>query len=799
MSKWIRARFLPNKPLIPGQANVTASGEHLALSKNAAEEGMVLLKNENHLLPLKKETPLALFGKAVFDYVKGGGGSGDVTVSYVHNLVDGLKIVNENVSLFEETNLYYEQYVAEQYKKGQVPGLMREPELADELVERARTFTDTAVVTISRFSGEAWDRKPVLYENQEGQEVVIAKQCMEIFGESDFYLSEDEQKMLEKVTAAFSKVVVILNIGGVIDTAWISKKEEIGSILLSWNGGMEGGVATARLLYGDANPSGKLPDTFADSLDAYPSTKTFNESPYFVDYKEDIYVGYRYFETFPEAKKHVVYPFGYGLSYTTFELSDVRLLREGEEVTVTVTVTNTGDLPGKEVVQLYLAPPQGRLGKPAKNLMAFEKTDLLAPGESQEIEMYVSDYQMASYDDLGKIQKSAYVLEKGAYVFSIGTGLLNLAMIDSSVIVEEDVVVEQLSSQGAPGGLTERLLADGSMEKLPVREMEVPNTSGLEPRETMDAEMPGQFEIPRHRYDAYEKNLKLMDVYEGKITMDEFVASLTDLDLARLLGGQPNTGVANTFGFGNLESHGVPNFMTADGPAGVRIAPECEVYTTAWPCATLLASTWNSELLYQIGVAAAKEVKENNLAIWLAPAVNIHRNPLCGRNFEYYSEDPVLGGELAASLIQGVQSQGVAATAKHFCCNNKETNRRDSDSRVSERALREIYLKVFEILVKKSEPYAIMTAYNLVNGKRASEHEELITEILRKEWGFDGIVMTDWFNFGEQYKEVLAGNDIKMGLGFPERLMEALEKGLIRREDMEVSAKRLFELFMKLD
>lgn len=274
---------------------------------------------------------------------------------------------------------------------------------------------------------------------------------------------------------------------------------------------------------------------------------------------------------------------------------------------------------------------------------------------------------------------------------------------------------------------------------------------------------------------------------------------LSDSDMAELLGGQPNTGVANTFGFGNLPEYGVPNIMTADGPAGLRIAPECGVCTTAWPCATMLAATWNPELVKEVGHAAAGEVKENNIAVWLAPAMNIHRSPLCGRNFEYYSEDPVLTGTIASAMVDGIQSRHIGATVKHFACNNKETNRKNSDSRVSERALREIYLKGFEICVKSSQPWALMTSYNLVNGYRASENKDLMDGILRGEWGYQGVITTDWWTKGEHYKEVKAGNDIKMGTGYPERVLKALEQGLITREEIEVCVRRVLELILKID
>jgi len=291
----------------------------------------------------------------------------------------------------------------------------------------------------------------------------------------------------------------------------------------------------------------------------------------------------------------------------------------------------------------------------------------------------------------------------------------------------------------------------------------------------------------------------LMDVVKGEITLDQFVDQLSDEDLIHLLGGQPNLSVANTYGFGNLPEYGVPNIMTADGPAGVRIEPNTGVRTTAFPCGTLLASTWNVELVQAVGAAGGAELKENNLAVWLTPAVNIHRNPYCGRNFEYYSEDPILVGQIGAAMIRGIQSNGVAACVKHFACNNKETNRKHSDSRLSERALREIYLKGFEWIVKLSQPWSLMSSYNIINGRRASQSRELLTDILRGEWGFEGVVTTDWWTRGEQYKEILAGNDIKMGNGFPERVKMAMDKGLLERADLVICAKRVLELILKID
>lgn len=366
-----------------------------------------------------------------------------------------------------------------------------------------------------------------------------------------------------------------------------------------------------------------------------------------------------------------------------------------------------------------------------------------------------------------------------------------------------NLLVEQLSSKTAPANLKKRLLADGSYEELPQGTANDPNACVFEKMVPGTEEALAPATRGRASYlllNSYKENAHpLIDVYEGKISLDEFTAQLDDDDLIHLLGGQPNTSVANTYGYGNLPEYGVPNIMTADGPAGLRITPQCEVCTTAWPCATLLASTWNPALIEQVGTAGAEEVKENNIAVWLTPAVNIHRNPLCGRNFEYYSEDPLLTGKMGAAMVRGIQSQHIAAAVKHFACNNKETNRKHSDSRVSERALREIYLKAFEIIVKEADPWVIMSAYNMINGHRASENHDLLEGILRDEWHFHGMVTSDWWTRGEHYKEIKAGNDVKMACGFPERVKKAMELGALDRSDLERCAKRVLDLILKID
>lgn len=825
MNKWSRIKFTPNLPLGANGERVTGSKAHIELSKEAAKEGMVLLKNENNVLPLSAGSKVALFGKGTFDYVKGGGGSGDVTVAYTRNLYEGLSLQKDKISIFEELCDYYRKDIEEQYKNGNVPGMTIEPDVPNELLQKAKAYTDTAIITICRYSGEGWDRKSVIDPDNKAlwdYERKMTEKSAEIFKDGDFCLSVKEKEMVDAVKTNFKNVIVILNVGGMVDTSWFAYDPKIQSALLALQGGMEGGLAAAELLVGDGNPSGKTVDTFARTLDDYPSTHNFHESRDYVDYTDDIYVGYRYFETIPGAAEKVVYPFGYGLSYTTFDVETVSAgilqpshtansqsaphdaVSHTDTLYVRVRVTNTGKRAGKEVVQVYAAKPQGKLGKPAKELVAFEKTRELFSGESQIVTLTWNINDMASYDDLGKIQKSAYVLEAGSYDIYVGTSVRDVQKADYSYILDEDIITEQLSAKLVPTSLAKRMLSDGSFEELPQSEPVDTDASvvgNIDPSLT-EGVAPGQRAIPYFRFaDGMVKNGKydIMDVVEGQISLDEFISELSVDDLIHLLGGQPNIGAANTFGIGNMPEYGIPSVMTADGPAGVRINPEVGVCTTAFPCSTLLACTWNPDIVEAVGHAGGKELKENNLGLWLTPAINIHRSPLCGRNFEYYSEDPFVTGKLAGAMVRGIQSNNVGATLKHFALNNKETNRKNSDSRVSERAAREIYLKAFEMIIKAENPWAVMSSYNIINGYRASENKDLLTGILRDEWGYTGMVTTDWWTCGEHYKETKAGNDLKMGNGYPKRVKEAYEKGAISRDEIETCVKRILNFILKLD
>ncbi len=790
IDKYNRFRYQPCLPLGKDGRRVTASKEHIALSKKAAAEGIVLLKNANNTLPLGKGEKIALFGKATIEYIKGGGGSGDVHCPYIRNIADGFaaKEDEDKVFIYKPLVEFYKDYV----RKESVNVLTQEQidarwdivnnmefcqkrddmtydtfaamhvveaEVPDELIVSAAENADTAIITLSRFSAEGVDRRP------QG---------------NDYYLSDLEKHLLDRCCELFKKVIIVINSGAVIDCEYFAENEKIGAVLFAWQGGMEGGSALADVICGDVNPSGRLADTIAKSYDVYPTKEDFRECFDHVDYSDDIYVGYRYFETIPGAKDGVRYEFGYGLSYTTFALSDLLVFAHNGKINTVVNVTNTGSVAGKEVVQVYYSAPQGLLGKPAKQLAAFAKTKLLAPGESETLIMRFEVADMASFDDLGKIQKSAYVLEKGDYTFHVGTSVRNTTQTEFVYTVNENTVTKQCNDWCRPFKLGKRMLSDGSFEALPMGEAtyrygEIKPSGAVAPSEA-----------------------QIFDKVGETVTMDEFVSQLTIDELCYLVGGQAPTGVANTGCFGGLERLQIPAVPTADGPAGLRLEIKTGIPTTAWPCATLLACTWNTELIEQVGAGGGAELRENNIGVWLAPALNIHRDPLCGRNFEYYSEDPLLAGKCAAASVRGIQSQKAAVSIKHFACNNKEANRFASDSRLSERALREIYLRAFEICVKQADPWTLMSSYNLINGLHTSESYELLTGILRDEWGFKGMVVTDWGVKNRPVVEVKAGNDMKMHCGYPDELKAAYEAGELTRAELELCVKRILEMFTKL-
>lgn len=763
--KWQRAMYMPCFPLGDNNSRITESKNHISLSRRAAGEGAVLLKNESSLLPLKKDTKVAVFGKAQIDYVKGGGGSGNTVVSYVRNIYEGLKLKSKHLHVFDPLSFYYQTYVDKKHVEGVRAGMFDEAPVPDDLLTQAKEFTDTAIITICRYSEENEDRR------NDGTDTY-------------FYLTDAEKHMVETVTENFANVVVLLNVGAMIDTSWFAYNDKIQSAVMLWQGGMEGGLAAADILTGEVNPSGKLVDTCAKTFEDYPTSEGFHESEDYVKYTDDIFVGYRYFETVPGKQDHVVYPFGYGLSYTTFAYSNINAYCDKKNILITLSVTNTGDKAGREVVQVYYSAPQGKLGKASKELCGFAKTKLLAPGESEDLCITFAINDMASFDDCGAIAKSCFVLEKGVYHIYVGTSVRDVEELEFTYELTDDVITEQLHSYCAPENLDKRMKVDGSYESLECE----PVQRTVFSCEYKFAEKPD-----------VEEPYKLLDVAKERVDLDTFIAQLTDEELCHLVGGQPGQGVSSTSGMGNLPRLGIPLVMTADGPAGLRSRTISYIPTTAFPVATCLACSWDVALIEEVGRAMALEVKENNICMFLTPALNIHRSPLCGRNFEYFSEDPFLSGKMAAAKVKGIQSQNIVATPKHFACNNKETNRKFSDSIVSERALREIYLKGFEICVKEAKPKMIMTSYNIVNGVAASQNAELLQGILRGEWGYEGLVTSDWVTLKDHVREVKAGNDIKMPVGEPQNLMKALQDGSLKREELAICVKHLLKIILWLE
>ena len=693
----------PDKIITPGMPE---------LLRNVAAQTAVLL--ENRVLPLASGTKVSVFGRVQLDWFATGYGSGgDVNTPYIVNLLDGLRNC-EDIHVNDGIAEIYEHWTVENPANhgiwGNWPRSHPEMPVTPELVRNARAHSDQAIIVIGRSSGE--DRENVL-------------------APGSYYLTGEEKTMLKHVTAAFPDAVLLLNIGSVMDFSFL-QEYSFGAVLILWQGGMESGNAAADLLCGKMNPSGRLTDTIANRYMDYPSASHFGEK-LANEYWEDIYVGYRWFETF--GKDKVLYPFGYGLSYTTFH-TDVY---SSDPLIYEARITNTGNRSGKETVMLFVEKPCGALGNPARELVAFAKTKELAPGESQSLTLECSAYQISSYDDAGLTgHKSCYVIQPGDHRFYLGTNVRDAAHV-GTLQVGELMIVAQLSEAAAPIRPFNILAnADGK----PVERKVSTKTLNLK-KTILEA-------LPRGHFITGDRGFKLKDVQNGKVSLDDFVAQLSDEELEAIsrggyimnhpLGVKGNAGI-----FGgvteSLRTKGIPVITTTDGPSGIRLYDSCSLL----PIGTALASTFDTELIENLCNHVGEEVIARGSDVLLAPGMNIHRSPLCGRNFEYFSEDPLLTGRIAAAFVRGIQAKGPASCPKHFACNNQETNRNKTDSILSERALREIYLKGFEICVKESAPKTIMTSYNQINGVWGHYHYELVKTILRDEWGFDGCVITDWW------------------------------------------------------
>lgn len=709
------------------QLEVQAEGERdifgnmPALARKAAAEGIVLLKN-NNALPYKLDTKISVFGRCQLDYFYVGYGSGgDVNAPYFVNVIDGIKNAGGHVNewLLEYYKDFTKNNPAPHGFWGHWPMNFEEPSLDDKMIERASEESDVALVVIGRAAGE--DRENTLTKGS-------------------YYLTDEERTLLDNVCNHFSNVTVLLDCGNIIDMQWaLDYEERLRGIIYAWQGGMESGNAIADVLFGRVNPSGRLTDTVAVRYEDYPSAMHFGNK-LFNTYVEDIFVGYRYFETF--SKEKALFPFGYGLSYTNFDIEVLDFKSDNDKIKVEVRVTNIGDVAGKEVVELYASAPKGKLSKPVMSLVAFDKTINLEPKKSQKITLEVPVYLLASFDDTGATgHKYSYILEKGEYKFFIGK---NVRDVDEagSFELKEDRVLEELEAVCAPKEYMDRIVAfkvNGSF---------IPKKVALKPekpylRNRILDNLPKEIGHVVHNYNFSQ-------VKSREISVEKFVSSLTNQELEALTRGEggmdSSYGVAGNAGaFGGiipeLNKKGVPAVITTDGPAGIRIRK----YTSLLPCGTALASTFNTRLVEELCSEMGKELKNAGSNVLLAPGMNIHRNPLCGRNFEYFSEDPLLTGKMAAAFVRGIQSSGGSACPKHFACNNQESSRTINNSIVSQRALREIYLKGFEICVKEAKPLNIMTSYNKINGIWSHYNYDLATTVLRKEWGFDGCVMTDWW------------------------------------------------------
>lgn len=768
--------------------------EHQEEVRRLAGECMVILENDG-VLPLQAGTKkIALFGTGARHTIKGGTGSGDVNVRENISIAQGLeragfKFVTEGW-LDQYDRLYADAQEAEQ------------PEITEADVKEA----DAAIYVISRNSGEGKDRRAE---------------------KGDYYLSDRELQNIRFMTEHYKNCIVLLNVGGVIDLTSLKAIEGVQAIMLVGQTGNMGGYAVADVLTAKTIPSGKLTDTWARSYEDYPSSATFSHRDGNLDdeyYSDGIYVGYRYFDTFGVMP---LYCFGYGKSYTEFEIKTMNVTADEKQVQVEVEVTNIGDkYPGKEVVQVYYSAPDGIMEKPTQELAGFAKTKLLAPGEKDVVTITFATTDMASFD----AYDAAWIMEEGEYTIRVGNSSRNteaVAVID----LDEQVTTLQLK----------RLMRDTIAVRelhhmIPIFDIEfdfgvpaIPFRIMLQ-AENFKKELV-EYEVMRRTLMDKRKDevLTLEDVKAGNATLDELTAQLTVEEMAELcVGTERRNGDGNVIGSASscvpgaagdttsslLETRKVPNLIQADGPAGLRLETPC----TAIPIATTLAQSWDMNLIHRMGELVGEEMKQLHVDLWLAPGMNIHRNPLCGRNFECYSEDPVLTGLCAAAETKGVQShEGRGATIKHFAGNNQEDNRMLTNVHISERALREIYLKGFEIAVKTAQPYAIMTSYNLINGVHSANNYDMLQNIARDEWGFEGLVMTDWYtsqdttemgmvspsgkySHSSSVQCIKAGNDLQMP-GCQQNvddIVEAVNEGKeITKADLQHCAKHILSVALK--
>ena len=759
--------------------------EYLQCAADAVAEGIVMLKNDNHALPLPKQEPVALFGRIQLHYYKSGTGSGGmVNVSKITNIPEGL--TEAGVALYAPLLETYRKWdEAHPYDLGDgwggEPWAQAEMPLDDAIVADAAAHCSRAVVVIGRTAGEEMDNRSAA---------------------GSYLLTAVEKDMLRICRQHFEKLIVLLNVGNIIDMHFVDDFEP-DAVLYVWQGGMTGGTGTAAVLTGAVSPCGKLPDTIAYEISDYPSDANFHDADN-NDYAEDIYVGYRYFETF--APERVRYPFGFGLSYTTFAIQTGEVKRVRESYFLPVTVTNTGSTAGKEVVQLYAAAPQGRLGQPARQLMIFYKTDVLAPGASETVNLELS--LPDSYDDSGVTGHAhCWVREAGEYRFYVGSDVRS-AKYAASRFLDETVVLQQCRQAMAPVKAFRRMKPEAVENGFAVRTEDVPLLQFDEAQRRKDA-LPAEMQPDG-------KSAVLADVLRGDVTMEHFIAQFSNAELMQIVRGEGmgsprvTAGTASAFGGVSdaLTAYGIPACCCSDGPSGMRL--DCGTKAFSLPNGTMLAATFNLPLMTKLFGYVGLEMTANKVDCLLGPGMNIHRHPLNGRNFEYFSEDPKLTGLIAVAELRGLHAAGVEGTIKHCCGNNQETNRHFLNSTVSERALREIYLRGFELAVKEGGARSIMTTYGAVNGLWTAGNYDLCTEIIRKEWGYTGFLMTDWWaNLNERGGEpdkvnfaamVRAQNDVYMVCAdcveHEDNLNEALSAGTLTRAELQRSAANICRFAM---
>lgn len=759
------------------------------LARKTGAEGIVLLKNDG-ALPLKDNDVLSVFGRVQNDYFYVGYGSGgDVKPPYKVSLMEGIK--NSGITINEKLAGIYSDWSKKNPPDegfwGHWPLCFPEMPITDDVVEEASKSSTVAAVVIGRAAGEDREQKLV---------------------KGGYLLTDDERALLKKVTNHFDKVVVLLDAGNIMDMSWVEEYgDKLSAVLYLWQGGMESGNAVADVLSGKVTPSGHLTDTIARNYADYPSSKDFGKRK-FNNYREDVYVGYRYFSTFDENA--VIYPFGYGLSYTTFDTKG-DFTFDGKNARLFVTVKNTGDREGKEVAQVYVEAPQGKLGKPLRSLVAFAKTDNIPAGEESTLALTFNLDDIVSYDDKGHTgYKSCYIAEVGEYKVYLGDNVRDAVQVGTFTLDTPYVVsAEECCPVRAEAefDVLYPVVKDGKIEKA-YRKVAVESRC-LKDRITS--------RLPEEIEQKVDFNIDFCDVKDGVVSLDRFISSLSDTELEMLSHGDyrmnsPLGTMGNAGAFGgicdSLRARHVPPVTTTDGPSGIRLL----VGASLLPCGTALASTWNEKLIEELYSAVGKEMVARGSDVLLAPGMNIHRDPLCGRNFEYLSEDPVVSGRIASAIVKGVQREGVSACPKHFACNSQETNRNHNDSRVSERALREIYLKGFKIVVDEAKPKLIMTSYNRINSVLNSNNYDLTTSILRREWGYTGLVTTDWWMVNEkspdfdgiranayrirgQVDVLMPGGDRLFAKGNNSTL-KALKEGALTRGELQRGARNVLNFIL---